>query len=524
MQTDAIQSHLDFYSPRCTANNLTSLFFSPELIKIFYIARVIISDSSSHRVKSEIAPLISRENIFESAKDDAVKKTAVLQKKRFDNFVNIERITSFGDIARLLPREHLIYSDTVFYKKLANRELIKIDYEGFSGDATSVDQFIKSEETALQRSQKIYLLFDNSTSMNGEEFKKLFISKAIAIEYLRRVADENPQIYFRTFHSDVGELVTANTRQEIYNLTDTVVRITTGGGRLTRIGDAVMQAIADITSDPELQEAEILVITDGFGPIPKDLKQKLGKIKLHVILIPDLDIEKILKLYPDMAAWKKGEKDGMRPMPDFWKYYSSTPPPKDIDSDDLFKDNRLSYETASKSVKELRVLELLQGLNQIYQLQAVCQNFIFVVITSLIEESFEISLKDVETVEGFVEELRLKIKEPMSNEEKLKFLQTLNFLLNFLQTALVNSPEKTVRNKIKQIISTLQYLQSCLLEDPWLRSVLKADDIKMEIKLSTAMKQARGEDMRLFEALQYLIKILWQNLCFYFSRLGKQKI
>ncbi len=524
MHTSSIQSHLDFYSPRCTADSPGSLLFTPELMKIFYIARVIMSETSSHRVKTQVAPLFNREKIFEARDDKPEKKPPFLKKNSFDNFINIERINSFGDIARLLPREHLIYSETVFYKKLANRELIKISYEGFAGDVTSVDSFVNTMETELERSQKVYLLYDNSTSMNGEDFKKLFISKSIAIEYLRRVSGENPQIYFRTFHSEVGNLVKASTKEEVYSLTDTIVRITTGGGRITRIGDAVMQAIEDIKSDPDLEDAEILVITDGFGPIPKDLKERLGRIKLHIILIPDLDIEKILKLYPDRTAWERGGNDGNRPMPQFWKYYSSNPPPAVIDGDDLFQDNKRSYRTASKSVKELKALEILQGLNQIYLLQEVCENFIFVVITSLMDEHFEISVNDVGGFESFVEELKIRLNDPMTNEEKLKFLQTVNFLLNFFQIAMVNSQEKETKKRIKKLISALELLQSSILEDPWLQSVLKADNIKMEIKLSSALKQTKKEDMPLFEALFYLMKILWQNLCFYFKRIGKHKI
>jgi hypothetical protein len=60
-------------------------------------------------------------------------------------------------------------------------------------------------------------------------------------------------------------------------------------------------------------QAEILVMTDGFGPVPRDLRERLGSIKLHIILIPDLDIEKILQMYPDRASWKKGGHDGCGP-------------------------------------------------------------------------------------------------------------------------------------------------------------------------------------------------------------------
>ena len=211
-----------------------------------------------------------------------------------------------GDVDHLLSREHLIYTEDVFLKKLANRELIRIDYEGNVGGVVSADRFLSPEQVELERSQKIYLLFDNSTSMNGEKFKKLYMAKAVAIEYLRRVSREKPQIYFRTFHSEIGALAKASTQEEIHNLIKGMSELKTGGGRITYIGDAVVQAIEDIKSDPELEQAEILVMTDGFGPIPKDLKEQLGDIKLNVLLIPDLDIEKILQLYPTRRGWEEG--------------------------------------------------------------------------------------------------------------------------------------------------------------------------------------------------------------------------
>ena len=291
-----LQSHLDFYLPPCGICNPSTFSFPPELLKIFYIARVLFSETSRHRIKTQAAPLLERQQIFSTSSSDSASTKDDLRQSPMDNFINLAKINSTGDIAHLLPREHVIYTENMFYKKLANRDLIKIDYEAQTGTVTSVKDFLSNKTADLLRSQKVYLLFDNSTSMNGERFKKLIVSKAIAIEYLRRVSSEKPEIYFRPFHSSVGDLVKATSREGIHALIKSIVSMGTGGGRITDIGAAVQQAIEDITIDPELREAEILVLTDGFGPIPRDLTAKLGSIKLHVILIPDLDIEKILKL------------------------------------------------------------------------------------------------------------------------------------------------------------------------------------------------------------------------------------
>jgi hypothetical protein len=461
---------------------------------------------------------LNREEIFEAKKIITEVDTEAKKPSLMDNFINLTKITALRDMAHLLPREHFIYSDIIFYKKLANRELVKIDYESPSGGITSVDNFLKHHETELKRSQKVYLLFDNSTSMNGEKFKKLFVAKAIAIEYLRRVCREHPQIYFRSFHSEVGSLVKAATEETIYKLISHIAHLQTGGGRITNIGDAITQAIEDITADPELEQAEIMVLTDGFGPIPKDLREQLGGIKLHIVLIPDLDIEKILTLYPDRQEWERGGPSGTRPMPDFWQYYSKTPPPMFLEGEEMYKDAVRSYQLASKSVTEQKGLEVLQGLNQIYKLQEVCREFIFILITSILNESFSFSAGDLASMEAHIREMNERDVSRMNNDQKLQFLQAVNFLLQFLMMAKVNARDKATRQKINELRVFLEAIQARILQDPWIRTMLQADDAKIQFKFD--LGAARKEDqMSLLEAFGWLVKFFWQTLADAFRRI-----
>ncbi len=511
-------SHLDFYLPPCGVSNMRALRFPPELLRIFYIARVVFSESSRHRIRSQVAPLFSREQVFSSGPEKTEQETALRQKVSMDNFINLDKIRSIGDIARLLPREHVIYAEHIFYKKLANRELIRIDYEGHSAAITSVATFLKHQEHELQRSQKIYLLFDNSTSMNGEKFKKLYACKAIAIEYLRSVMGERPQLYFRTFHSEIGELVKASSEEQIHNLINHITRLNTGGGRVTIIGDAVQQAIDDIRSDPEMREAEILVLTDGFGPIPDDLNERLGNIKLHVLLVPDLDIEKILQLYPTRAAWEEGGPDGRRPMPEFWKYYSDKPPPTSLLGEELHQKGYRSYSTASKSIKEIKILEILQGLNQIYALQTFCSNFVFVMITALFGEKFLFTEQELAGLAAYIAELEQKSIDDMTNNEKLQFLQAINFMIQFLAIARSNAADKTVKHRIKELEKSLEKLQARILEDPWIKSILKVDKVTISVKFDMALEET-GEQMPFWKAVGFFLKFMWQQLREYWQQL-----
>jgi hypothetical protein len=196
MEQSAFSSYLSFYLPSCDVCSTQSLKFTPELMKIFYIARVVFSEASRHRIKTQAAPLFSRETVFARGRDQDHDSLQPQQPARMDNSISLAPISSVSDIAHLLPREHIIYPDTIFYKKVANRELIKIDYEGGAAAVTSVDDFLGEQQVELRRSQKVYLLFDNSTSMNGENFKKLIVAKAIAIEYLRQRGSRGAAVVF----------------------------------------------------------------------------------------------------------------------------------------------------------------------------------------------------------------------------------------------------------------------------------------------------------------------------------------
>jgi len=519
MDQSAFSSHLSFYLPSCDLCSTQSLKFTPELMKIFYIARVVFSEASRHRIRTQAAPLFDRETVFAAERDRDRDSVEPVQPARMDNSITLAPISSVSDVAHLLPREHIIYPDTIFYKKIANRELIKIDYEASSAAVSSVDDFLGDRQVELRRSQKVYMLFDNSTSMNGENFKKLLVAKAIAIEYLRRAAVEEPQLYFRSFHSELSSLVKASARSDIEDLVSHIMRLTTGGGHITDIGEAIMQAIADIRADAEMRQAEILVMTDGFGPIPRDLREQLGTIKLHIILIPDLDIEKILQLYPDRAAWKQGGHDGMRPMPPFWRYYSIKSPPAAIDNDELLREGIRSSETVAKSVKELKMLEILQGLNQIYALQEVCENFIFVVITSIISDSFPFTAAELEAVRAEADRLHGLSVEQLSNDEKMKALQQVNFLVQFLEVARNNTQDGALKKGIREVERILRSVQARILADPWIKSVLKVDDVSIDFKFDMAAERNRDDGAGLLEAFAALFKILRDKLRYFFAQL-----
>jgi len=60
-------------------------------------------------------------------------------------------------------------------------------------------------------------------------------------------------------------------------------------------------------------------------------------------------------------------------------------------------------------------------------------------------------MDELESIGVCIQDLREKQIESMSNDEKLQFLQTVNFLLQFLMVAKNNTQDKEIKNKIKEL-------------------------------------------------------------------------
>jgi len=90
--------------PPCGVCNMDTLRFTPEMLKIFFIARVLFSETSTHRIKIQTAPLLNREEIFTSHTVTSPIDTEATKPSLMDNFINLTKMTALRDIARLLPR------------------------------------------------------------------------------------------------------------------------------------------------------------------------------------------------------------------------------------------------------------------------------------------------------------------------------------------------------------------------------------------------------------------------------------
>jgi hypothetical protein len=465
-----ILKHWDFIEPDYYLDILDCCEELPkEWINIFYIARHLFSKNSSFPIKDHLAPILERKEIFPEQK---IKKETnndfSLLKLNKAELLDIGRITSIDQISYILPREFIIYPEDLFYKKLINKELCKKKFDGTEG--LSVYELVYGKEKKLNRKQKVYILFDNSSSMNGEKLNKLFAAKAICLEYLRKVKEESPQIYFRFFNQDMGPLLKINKSREIKDLIRYIITLNTYDCYETKIGDAILTAIADIRSDPALIQAEIIMITDGLGEIPSDIKEQLEKIKFHMILISGLNIDKFLKLYPDKKIWEQ----------ELYKLYNKLNINKEEALDQvghLVGTNDMSY-----------FWEIFLKLPQIFNLQEVAD--FFIKIPSFIGEKFEFSnTYELDLIRDLRMSLAKKLDDGLSKQEKYEIFQRIKFLIKYLQVILHKEPSKKLKKEIKKEINCFQMLLKGFKEDEWFITTL-------DISISTSLKKQKKENKK----------------------------
>ncbi|MFH0926765.1 MAG: VWA domain-containing protein [bacterium] len=483
LQDNDFLNHWSYFEP-----NWNSCFinfddaYPKELTRIFFIARTLFSKTSTHQVKRDLTPLFegARSSVKTSSSSSQNEKSSSqkpAQQIVMGNNFSIEKITSFDQICSLLPREFMAYSDLVFYKKLLNRELFRKRFESPYEKTISVDDLIKGERN-LNKTQKLYILFDNSTSMEGEQMQKLLVAKAVVLEYLRSVASEGPQIYFRFFTNEPGPLIKATNLNEMKSLIKNIVTLTTKGTKVTDIGKAILQTIEDIHSDLFLTNAEILMITDGLGPFPDNLRELLNDIKLNIILIPSLNLEKIITVCPDRKAWDllaTGEASSFnflsRSLRESLKMHSLV-------------DNR-KRALACKSHNEL-----LLEIDQVYRMQELADIFIRM---SLNETNALIFNPDeIDWIQKFRLNLEMRLKEEIGGDEKFIIYKRVEFILEYLRNILQTEFRENVVSLIKQEIAEYTNLKKILLADKRIKHLLepaiKVESYRLKFKKDTGQK------------------------------------
>lgn len=253
-----------------------------EFTLVYEIARII--EDLTQPLARSLAPILELNTASESDNSlEQILLPIVPEAKEYE----ADLIRSVTEVQHIYPHQFLL-PETVFLQRLAERSLWmprprtprNFRYQ------TESDRFAPDD-----RKQKVYLLFDTSSSMR--QHYRIHLAKSIAYLFLKQNQRELGTIFFRTFDLTVGELRTARDIPSFEALISDVMHINAVGNG-TVLQKALSTAIEDIQHESQLSQAQILVITDGVAHIDVEQLQagmgenitvntvKIGHARMHV--------------------------------------------------------------------------------------------------------------------------------------------------------------------------------------------------------------------------------------------------
>ncbi|MBK6418155.1 MAG: VWA domain-containing protein [Candidatus Kapabacteria bacterium] len=236
-----------------------------EFTIIYEIARIL--EDKTHAIARALAPILELND--PSATDnnlDQILIPNVPEAKEYE----ADLIRSVTEVRYIYPAQHLL-PEMVFLRRLAERSL-------WMPRARSPRNFRYQTESDRfapdDRKQKVYILFDTSSSMR--QHYRIHLAKAIVYLFLQQNQRELGTIFFRTFDLTVGELRTARDVPSYDRLISDVMHINAIGNG-TVLQKALQTAIDDISHESQLSQSQILVVTDGVAHIDLErLKEQMG--------------------------------------------------------------------------------------------------------------------------------------------------------------------------------------------------------------------------------------------------------
>lgn len=232
---------------------------------IYDIARIL--EDLEHPIARGIAPILELND--PSPKETTTEHILVPNVPEAKEY-EADLIRSVTEVRHIYPYQFLL-PEQVFLRRLAERSLWmprprtpkNFRYQ------TESDQFAPDD-----RKQKVYILFDTSSSMR--QHYRIHLAKAIAYLFLQQNRRELGTIFFRTFDISVGDLIVARDAPSYDHLISHVMHLNALGNG-TALQRALSTAIDDISHESQLSHAQILVITDGVAHIDLDtLRTAMG--------------------------------------------------------------------------------------------------------------------------------------------------------------------------------------------------------------------------------------------------------
>ncbi len=272
-----------------------------EFTIIYEIARIL--EDKTHAIARALAPILELND--PSATDnnlDQILIPNVPEAKEYE----ADLIRSVTEVRYIYPAQHLL-PEIVFLRRLAERSLWmprprsprNFRYQ------TESDRFAPDD-----RKQKVYILFDTSSSMR--QHYRIHLAKAIVYLFLQQNQRDLGTIFFRTFDLTVGELRTARDVPSYDRLISDVMHINAIGNG-TVLQKALQTAIDDISHESQLSQSQILVVTDGVAHIDLErLKEQMGEhITVNTVKIGNARMHVDAKVIEDQV-FQSSNDDAVR--------------------------------------------------------------------------------------------------------------------------------------------------------------------------------------------------------------------
>lgn len=245
--------------------NVVEQHLPPEFTMIYEIARIIEDETSA--IGQALAPILALENHSDS---ENVLEPMLIPNIPDAKEYEADLIRSVSEIRSIYPYQFLL-PESVFLQRVAERSLWmprprvprNFRYQSESNTFSPDD-----------RKQKVYVLFDTSSSMM--QHYRIHLARAITFLFLKQNQKELGTVFFRTFDLDIGDLKTARDLPSFTELISHMMHERALGNG-TSLQKALEVAINDISHESQLSQAQILVITDGVAHIDIDkLKEQMG--------------------------------------------------------------------------------------------------------------------------------------------------------------------------------------------------------------------------------------------------------
>lgn len=262
-----------------------------EFTIIYEIARVL--EDQTHAISRALAPVLELEQAADSSSPELITIPIVAEAKEYE----ADLIRSVTEVRSIYPAQHLL-PEMVFLRRLAERSL------WMPRPRTPRNFRYQTESNRFSpddRKQKVYILFDTSSSM--QQHYRIHLAKAIVYLFLTQNQRELGTVFFRTFDLSVGERYVARDIPSYDKLISDVMHLSAQGNG-TVLQKALVTAIEDIAHESQLSSAHILVVTDGVAHIDLELVRPMmgDSITVNTVKIGDARMYVDAKMIEDQIA------------------------------------------------------------------------------------------------------------------------------------------------------------------------------------------------------------------------------